>query len=106
MACPRLIYLHHLLELQFFFLGFHLRQEFVIILLVLNGLFLRGLDFGQCHCCTDGKAKDGAHIGAVLLRFNPLAAFFWIFTVVLDQPTKCRKTTQTSTDRAAELTAV
>lgn len=95
-----------MLELLFFFLGFHLGKELVEVLLVLDGLFFRGLGFCQCHGCANGEAEDGTHIRAGLFRLDTLAPFFGIFAVILDQPTKCRKTTQTSTDRAAELTAV
>lgn len=94
------------MELLFFFLCFYLGQEFVEILFVPDGLFLRGFGFSQRHSGTDGEAKDGTHIRAGLFRFYTLAAFLGIFAGILNQPTKCLKTTQTSTERAAELTAV
>ena len=77
----------------------------MVVLLVLDGLpFI--LVFGQCHGCTNGEAQDCTDVRTVLLCGNPLTAFFGIFRIVLDQPAQCSKARQTSTDRAAELTAV
>ena len=92
---------------MFFFLSFQLSKELIEVLLVLNGLlFLRGLGFGQCHGCTDGKAQDRSHIGASLFCLDSLLPFFGIFTVILDQPTSRCQTTQASTDSAADATEV
>ena len=77
----------------------------MVVLLVLDGLpFI--LVFGQCHGCTNGEAQDCTNVRTVLLCDHSLTAFFGIFRIVLDQPAQCSKARQTSTDRAAELTAV
>lgn len=81
-------------------------KELIEVLFILDGLFFRGSGFGQSHGSADGKAKNRTDIGTVLLRKDALSLLFRIFTVILNQPAKCRKAMQASVDRATELTAV